>query len=104
MVETKVILCDLCKKQVANLNCSLCGKDLCSGNCSATYNIYIGQGRDNFINFYFCDINCNKRVIEFINKINSEDKKNKLNKDVRVLFLDFVKKGLILENLGDEKK
>lgn len=104
MVETKVILCDLCKKQVANLKCSLCGKDLCSGNCSATYDIYFGAGSYAYLPLYLCHTDCDNKVIGFMKKIHSEDKQNKLYKDVRELFLDFVKKGLILENLKEEKK
>jgi len=103
MAEIKVILCDLCKKQVATLKCSLCGKDLCSGNCSVTYNIYFGVGSSAYITFYFCNGNCNDKVIEFMSKLN-QDNKNKLYKDVKELFLNFVKRGLILENLKEEKK
>ena len=103
MVETKVILCDLCKNQVAKLKCSLCDKDLCSGNCSATYNIYFGNSSNSYINFYLCNKDCSNKVNGFIIKLNAEDSKNKLYKDVKELFLDFVKKGLILNALADEK-
>jgi len=101
MVETKVILCDLCKKQVATLKCAFCGKDLCSGNCSAVYNIYFGAGGSAYIIFYFCNNSCFNLVIEFIKKTDAEGKNNKLYQDVEKLFLNFVKKGVVLDKLEE---
>lgn len=32
MAETKVILCDICKKKVAESKCMICGADICGGH------------------------------------------------------------------------
>lgn len=102
MVETKVVLCDLCKKQVANLKCELCGKDLCSGNCSQTFHIYYGAGSNHSVVLYLCQDDCCNKVIYYIAKLFQTDDKKELSKRVKELFLNYVKKGLILNELEDK--
>lgn len=105
MVKTEVILCDLCKKAVANLKCNLCGKDLCSGECSSTYEIIFGSNAST--QFYFCNRDCRNKVVGFMKKLQDGDDKEgrtKLYDGIKQLLLEFIKRGLILENLKEEKK
>ena len=104
MAKTEVILCDICKKQVANLKCSLCEKDLCTGQCSSNYSINLGV--DNNLNIYFCYNNCYDKVAGFMRRLDKESK-TQLFRDVRKIFLTFVKKGIVLDKLdenGEKRK
>lgn len=102
MVETKTIICDICKEKVAKDKCSLCKKDLCNNCIKRTYlslrGIYAdGSGTFGDKIIPFC-INCSEKLIKNTpsdNPLLDGDFLNKLSDEV----VEYITKKLIINEL-----
>lgn len=99
-METKVYLCDNCKKVVKEFNCDICGVDLCN-NCRQ-------RSRFNFddttlIEFYMCG-NCNGKLATlFRDKSSKEIFIKNFPPLFKLEFIKLLKRNLILKTLDNEK-
>lgn len=106
MVEKKkVTICDICQERVADSKCQLCGKDICKTEENS--NGILQKGCVKFLDIKFGNITlkieyCSdcfeKSIWENIRK--SEFWTDEFVKEIREKFVDYIKKGVMLDNLG----
>ena len=102
MAETKVILCDSCKKIVAIRKCDVCNKDLCSGcTINTSFKLPANLIPDNILitNYSFIDFNTCKTCETIMKEIPNGE----IN-DLRNILLKKFQARLMLKTIeGDGK-
>lgn len=91
-METKVILCDGCKKKIAVGNCELCGADICEEN-KCNHNREVSIYSVTFVNLKLCE-KCDDIVYS---KIRARDKFETGN--LKPFILDLFRKNCIVDTL-----
>ena len=90
-METKVILCDVCKKMVAKNKCELCGDDICEEN-DCNHNREINVYNAKLINIMLCK-KCDENLYSKIR--NSSLQKEQL----KPFLLDLFRKNIMVDTL-----
>jgi|WetSurMetagenome_2_1015567.scaffolds.fasta_scaffold374021_2 hypothetical protein len=100
-METKIRLCDSCKKQIKEFDCDICGCDLCS-SCRVRDNISFFEGYK-LISLFYCS-DCNRKIHKLTHTNEME-----IGKDLHCVaifkkdFINGIKKLLIVDGLGDKE-
>lgn len=101
MVEKeKVIICDICKKQIAMYKCEICGNDLCE-DCFRSFKLDIGEFSFNVI--HFCE-DCKVKTNDLFRSKSLRENYENFDEDdkIKKIMLDKIKKNLIIENLKEK--
>ncbi len=95
MKKTNIVICDDCKRVVANKKCSFCEKDICE-DCGEE--VEIGT-----VTFNFCKACLNKLERSGYERPRFWDEFNKQG-NMQEKIITYLKKSLILKNLSDDEE